>query len=437
MNHRQKRVAALIAALCLQAVSPIGWTETIPETTAEVVQTAESPSTQPPETSESQPTAAPPEKAEATAAPEPIETPTETVFPEPSESPEKTASPEPSESPEETFSPEPSESPEEMFSPEPSESPEETPSPEPDETPEETASPEPSESPEPTEIPEEEEDQLPEDPSESEPPLETPKRDNSIGWKGVVQTDEKGMAIPMLFQGDYRTVVCYFDGTARSVASSGCGAASMSMVIAYLTGNTEQNPYRLFCQAVDEGRYHGNGLSHATLSHFAREYGVHSHWISNDAEAILEALQAGKPVVAHMGKGIFTSRGHYIVLRGVTEDGLILVNDPASRSNCSKAFPIETLLREARTSTSFMVCWVDDKASVTSETAEETLWGDINGSGRVDMNDVQIIYDVCNGKWTDGALLARCDLNEDGAIDILDVQTLANYVRTGAIGVDP
>lgn len=33
-----------------------------------------------------------------------------------------------------------------------------------------------------------------------------------------------------------------------------------------------------------------------------------------------------------MGKGHFTNNGHFIVLRGITENGKILVNDPTDFS---------------------------------------------------------------------------------------------------------
>lgn len=50
--------------------------------------------------------------------------------------------------------------------------------------------------------------------------------------------------------------------------------------------------------------------------------------------------------------------GHYIVLRGVTEDGKILVNDPNSADNSKLAYPMKTILKETRTGTPFMVCEV-------------------------------------------------------------------------------
>lgn len=199
------------------------------------------------------------------------------------------------------------------------------------------------------------------------------KRNPYSTWYGVVPSDEQGMAIPMVFQTDYRDTVCIIRGVPRSVSSSGCGATSLSMVIAYLTGNTEQTPYTLFCDAYDAGKYHGDGWSHSTLSYYAKQYGIKNKWISNDADAIIEALKEGKPVIAHMGPGIFTSRGHYVVLRGITDDGLILLNDPVSKTKCKKAFPIQTLLTQARTSTSFMVCWTEETETIETAESDETL----------------------------------------------------------------
>ena len=355
-------------------------------------------------------------------------------------------------------------------SPEPSITPESSDLPAETEVPSETETPAPEETLEPSPAPGME-DQNPDDlPTDAPPTIEPVERDYGIGWKGVVPSDEAGMGIPMLFQGDYGQTILYYNGEAKSVASSGCGAASVSMVIAYLTGNVEQNPYLLFCKAVDGGRYHGNGLSHDTLVWLAESNGVKCRWISNSADAVLKALNEGKPVIAHMGEGIFTSRGHYIVLRGVTKDGKILVNDPGSRSNCRKAFPLETILAQARTADSFMICWTESEptaeptieptaeptieptieptAEPTAEptiepTAEPTIeptaeptavpqpiWGDVNGSGSVDMNDVQLIYDIASGQSA-GDFSDRADVNGDGMVDNADVEQLMQFILDG------
>lgn len=44
--------------------------------------------------------------------------------------------------------------------------------------------------------------------------------------------------------------------------------------------------------------------------------------------AELQALSEGCPVISSQRAGLFTSGGHFIVLRGVTANGKVLVNDP-------------------------------------------------------------------------------------------------------------
>ena len=48
-----------------------------------------------------------------------------------------------------------------------------------------------------------------------------------------------------------------------------------------------------------------------------------------------------------MAKGHFTSSGHFIVLRGVTEDGKILVADPASKKRSEQEWELSIILNEA------------------------------------------------------------------------------------------
>jgi hypothetical protein len=183
-------------------------------------------------------------------------------------------------------------------------------------------------------------------------------------WGGVVTIDDDytpGMSgtvmkIPKAYQFDYKKTVCTIGGERKSVSTSGCGATSMSMVIRYLTGDSSQTPYTLFKWAYKEGYYSGDGLGHGAVSAMGKLYGVTGSWVGKDGKKIVAALSSGHPVIAHMGPGIFTKGGHYIVLRGVTEDGKILVNDPNSKPRSGKAYPLSTILKQAKTSPPFMIC---------------------------------------------------------------------------------
>ena len=57
-------------------------------------------------------------------------------------------------------------------------------------------------------------------------------------------------------------------------------------------------------------------------------------------------MASGKLIVALMSKGHFTSSGHFMVLRGVTSEGKILVADPASKKRSEQEWDISIILDE-------------------------------------------------------------------------------------------
>jgi hypothetical protein len=60
-------------------------------------------------------------------------------------------------------------------------------------------------------------------------------------------------------------------------------------------------------------------------------------------------LASGKLVVALMHPGHFTNSGHFIVLRGVTSDGKILVAGPGNLGRSEQAWDLALILRESHT----------------------------------------------------------------------------------------
>lgn len=65
------------------------------------------------------------------------------------------------------------------------------------------------------------------------------------------------------------------------------------------------------------------------------------------ALAIVDALSEGKLVVTLMGPGHFTTGGHFIVLRGVTAEGKLLVADPVSYNKSQQEWDAEIVFNEA------------------------------------------------------------------------------------------
>lgn len=133
--------------------------------------------------------------------------------------------------------------------------------------------------------------------------------------------------VPLFYQSDY-TNVSYGSGT---LASHGCGIASLSMVASYYN-DTDILPDEL----AKKYRKYGSesGTDHMIFEKTANElnlpYQEHVHYsTANDLKTVVDALDKGCVVVAKAKQNsIFTDGGHYIVLTGVTDDGKINVNDP-------------------------------------------------------------------------------------------------------------
>ena len=75
----------------------------------------------------------------------------------------------------------------------------------------------------------------------------------------------------------------------------------------------------------------GRGSYLSIVNGIARTYGLASEAIGAlTVDAVYDALLTGDLLVALVGPGHFTSGGHFIVLRGVTLTGKLLVADPVS-----------------------------------------------------------------------------------------------------------
>lgn len=132
-----------------------------------------------------------------------------------------------------------------------------------------------------------------------------------------------GMQIPHYLQTDYGNIP-YGGG---SIASSGCGPTSFAMVASYLTGTTI-TPVDAVSWCGDSYYMPGVGTYWSYFAAAAAHFGCGSVTQTNDANTVLKALSEGRPVISSQSAGLFTSAGHFIVLRGVTASGKVLVNDP-------------------------------------------------------------------------------------------------------------
>ena len=126
-----------------------------------------------------------------------------------------------------------------------------------------------------------------------------------------------------------------------TIGGYACGPTAMSIVVSSLTSETVDPPH--MAQWAYENGYwcSGNGSYHSLIPGAAEAWGLSVEGCTaTEPQRIVDALADGKLVVAIMTKGHFTSSGHFIVLRGCTADGKILVADPSSYKRSEKSWDI-------------------------------------------------------------------------------------------------
>lgn len=186
-------------------------------------------------------------------------------------------------------------------------------------------------------IPQEELDKITQTPEETEPvqtePEQTdPPETESAGSEPDVYVPEQTQpddsnsteieyktynSVPLYFQNDYPDTMF----GAGTVATSGCSITCLAMVATYLTGH-EYLPDEL------AGYFGGRAENNVARM----EYGIDQMKLPcrpcENWHVVMEELSRGKVIILLVDeKSIFTDSQHFVVLTGLTEDGLILVND--------------------------------------------------------------------------------------------------------------
>ncbi|MGI5953076.1 C39 family peptidase [Dysosmobacter sp.] len=133
----------------------------------------------------------------------------------------------------------------------------------------------------------------------------------------------------------------------------GCGPTSMAMLISSLEAQT-LDPAQA-AQEADEAGYcaPGSGSYLSIVEGMAERYGLDAVSCPDlSAEELTQQLVSGNVFVALMGKGHFTDGGHFILLRGVTLEGKVLVADPNSRERSLVGWDPQLILDELSASRS-------------------------------------------------------------------------------------
>ena len=133
----------------------------------------------------------------------------------------------------------------------------------------------------------------------------------------------------------------YSQGT---IATSGCGPTSLAMVLTYLLGE-EITPVEM--AAKGNGTYTcSEGTYWSYFGDMAEQYGVNCEQMGVSTSNIVDNLKEGKTLIMSMGPGHFTSGGHFIVVRGLTEDGQLIVADPNSEERSNQTWDVSILVNE-------------------------------------------------------------------------------------------
>lgn len=163
---------------------------------------------------------------------------------------------------------------------------------------------------------------------------------------GSPSADVPDTNVPHLYQWDRRWGYIVYNGDAFGL--SGCGPTSLAMVYQTLTGSADITPLDV-AKLAYEGGYvvEWLGTSNDFFTAGASELGLTCEMIDLSADAIVQTLRSGTPIVANLGVGSFTSYGHFFVLAGVADNGEIIVNDPYSATRSSKTWDPEVIASES------------------------------------------------------------------------------------------
>lgn len=136
-------------------------------------------------------------------------------------------------------------------------------------------------------------------------------------------------------------------GPHYSIAEGGCGITSCAMIISGLTQKQVEPPE--LAQKYGSKYAVVGGSTYDLFPAVAQDYGLKLKRVkATSMDPVIKHLKSGGLVVANMGPGHFTSGGHYIVLKGVSPDGKIYVNDPASKERSNQLWDPDIFLREKR-----------------------------------------------------------------------------------------
>lgn len=182
------------------------------------------------------------------------------------------------------------------------------------------------------------------------PPLERPAPADPI----ITQFDKSGEReiltggiIPCVYYNQQEAPWSSMPFGKDPIGPYGCGPVAMAMVVSSMT-STSMDPGQMAAWAADNGYWAPqSGSRHSLIPDACTAFGLGCTRLTECTPSmIINTLLQGDMMVALMGPGHFTQSGHFIILRGATLSGEILVADPNSRENSLIPWDPQLLLEE-------------------------------------------------------------------------------------------
>lgn len=140
-------------------------------------------------------------------------------------------------------------------------------------------------------------------------------------------------------------------GESTTIGRAGCGPTCGAMIVAALKNN-KITPVEACAYALANGfKQKGGGTYANFFPAFFKKYGINCQILWSSAESqdkkVTDALKKGDWVIACMGKGLWTSGGHYILAYG-TDGTNVFINDPASTKSSRTCAKLSQFLKESK-----------------------------------------------------------------------------------------
>lgn len=132
-----------------------------------------------------------------------------------------------------------------------------------------------------------------------------------------------------------------------TIGKYGCGPTVMAMAVSTLSGY-DIDPGEMALWAGRHGYWAKKSGSYLSIVQgTAKAYGLSAVAARElSAENLIQELSSGSLAVALMGKGHFTDGGHFILLRGATLGGEVLVADSVSRERSLTVWDPQLIIDE-------------------------------------------------------------------------------------------